>query len=78
MAGEALGPCGVASFELQVLMTVLIALNTMLATWLAHRRAKADKRENGKHREDSVPPSVAETQRDRPRRHRNHPPGIQP
>lgn len=31
-----------------MIMVVLGALNTALATWLVNRRAKADKRENGK------------------------------
>lgn len=39
--------CSDAQVELQVLMVVLAALNTALATWLVHRRAKADKRDNG-------------------------------
>lgn len=44
-----IAPCQVASVELQYVIAVLGALNTALATWLVNRRARADKRENGKH-----------------------------
>lgn len=45
-----LGPCQSATWELQLVIAVLGALNTALATWLVNRRAKADKRENGNNR----------------------------
>lgn len=40
-------PCSGPTFALQVLIVVLGALNVALATWLAHRRARADRRDNG-------------------------------
>ena len=41
-------PCQTATYDLQVLIALLGALNAGLATWLAHRRLLADReRRNG-------------------------------
>jgi len=44
-----IGPCQGATRDVQIINAVLAALNVALATWLVNRRAKADKRENGKY-----------------------------
>lgn len=41
------GPCGGPTLGMQVFNAVLAALNVALAAWLAQRRLRADRRENG-------------------------------
>jgi hypothetical protein len=41
------GPCGTATLPLQLVNVIGIVANTLLITWLAHRRLMADRRENG-------------------------------
>jgi hypothetical protein len=54
------GPCTGATYSLQLVIALGVIVNTLLASWLAHRRALADKRENGRAHGPSNPPSVVQ------------------
>lgn len=42
------GPCEGPTLGLQYLIVVLGAINTAFAAWLVNRRARADRRDNGR------------------------------
>lgn len=58
-----LGPCTNAQYSLQLVIALGVMMNTALASWLAHRRLMADRRENG-----HGPKSSNDSQLDRDRR----------